>query len=277
MTVKKDDATGARYVELELELPGTPEQVWQAIATGPGISAWFAPTEVDERAGGAITFDFGPEMGGSTGVITAWEPPRRLAYEEREWMPGAPPVATEIHVETRAGGTCVMRMVHSLFTASDEWDDQLESFENGWPAFFEVLKGYLARFAGARCSQVRLTGRTTGPVDRAWGALAGALGLGELSEGGRAAASAPGAPALAGVVERLGGRGDHRDAVLRIEAPAPGFAMIGAFVWNEAAHVSLALYLYGEGAPAAAARDEPAWRAWMADHFPAVEGAPAAG
>jgi hypothetical protein len=65
--------------------------------------------------------------------------------------------------------------------------------------------------------------------------------------------------------------------VLRIEAPAPGFAMIGAFVWNEAAHVSLTLYLYGEGAAAAAAREEPAWRAWMAEHFPAAEGAPAAG
>jgi uncharacterized protein YndB with AHSA1/START domain len=143
MTVKRDATTGARTVELELEVPGTPEQVWHAIATGPGITAWFVPTEVDEREGGAITFDFGPEIGGSA-VVTAWEPPRRFAYEEREWMPGAPPVATEIHVEARGGGRCVMRMVHSLFTSSDEWDDQLEGFENGWPPFLHVLKGYLA-------------------------------------------------------------------------------------------------------------------------------------
>jgi len=278
MSVKIDPATGARFVEVQVEVSATPEQVWQAIATGPGISAWFTPTEVDEREGGEIRFDLGPEMGGSTGVITAWEPPRRFAYEEREWMPGAPPVATEIQVEDRGGGTCVMRMAHTLVASSDEWDDQLESFENGWPPFLRILQGYLAHFPGERCSQLRVAGQTDGPADRAWAALAGALGLGELSEGERAAASAAGAPALAGVVERLGGRGDHRDAVLRIDAPVPGYALIGAFIWNDAAHVGVTLYLYGEEAPAVAAREEPAWRAWMEERFPAAtEPAPAGG
>lgn len=28
-----------RSIELEIEVPGTPEQVWRAIATGPGISS----------------------------------------------------------------------------------------------------------------------------------------------------------------------------------------------------------------------------------------------
>ena len=44
MPVKKD-SSGRRYVQAEVEVPGTPEQVWQAIATGPGISSWFVPTE----------------------------------------------------------------------------------------------------------------------------------------------------------------------------------------------------------------------------------------
>ena len=39
-------------VEMRFELPGTPEQVWAAIATGNGISSWFVPTEVEERRGG---------------------------------------------------------------------------------------------------------------------------------------------------------------------------------------------------------------------------------
>ena len=43
------DADGRRSVQAEVEVPGTPEQVWQAIATGPGISSWFVPSEVDER------------------------------------------------------------------------------------------------------------------------------------------------------------------------------------------------------------------------------------
>jgi hypothetical protein len=34
MAMKKD-ASGRRFVEVEFELPGTPEQIWNAIATGP--------------------------------------------------------------------------------------------------------------------------------------------------------------------------------------------------------------------------------------------------
>ena len=44
MSVKKD-AFGRRSVTVEVEVPGTPEEVWQAIATGPGVSSWFVPTE----------------------------------------------------------------------------------------------------------------------------------------------------------------------------------------------------------------------------------------
>lgn len=42
----KIDASGRRSVQVEVEVPGTPEQVWQAIATGPGVSSWFVPTKV---------------------------------------------------------------------------------------------------------------------------------------------------------------------------------------------------------------------------------------
>src|SRR3712207_7585820 len=54
--------SGRRSVEAEVEVPGTPEEVWQAIATGPGISTWFVPTEVEERVGGTVTANFGPGM-----------------------------------------------------------------------------------------------------------------------------------------------------------------------------------------------------------------------
>ncbi len=45
MTTKKDPS-GRRFVEVAFDLPGTPEQIWNAIATGPGISSWFVPSEV---------------------------------------------------------------------------------------------------------------------------------------------------------------------------------------------------------------------------------------
>jgi uncharacterized protein YndB with AHSA1/START domain len=141
MPIKKD-GTGKRWVEMEFVAEATPEQVWQAMATGPGNTAWFTKTTIEERVGGEIRFDFGA-MGSSKGEVTNWEPPRRFGYIEREWSEGAPPVATEITITPHAGGTCVVRMVHSLFTSSDDWDDQMEGFENGWPAFFEVLRTYL--------------------------------------------------------------------------------------------------------------------------------------
>ena len=50
MSVKKE-ASGRRSIEVEVEVPGTPEEVWQAIATGPGISSWFVPAEFEERDG----------------------------------------------------------------------------------------------------------------------------------------------------------------------------------------------------------------------------------
>ena len=42
MSVKKEPS-GRRSIQVEVEVPGTPEEVWQAIATGPGISSWFVP------------------------------------------------------------------------------------------------------------------------------------------------------------------------------------------------------------------------------------------
>ena len=76
MSVKKE-ANGRRSVQVEVEVPGTPEQVWQAIATGPGVGAWFVPTEVDGRIGGTVTSHFGGGMD-SVATITEWDPPHRF-------------------------------------------------------------------------------------------------------------------------------------------------------------------------------------------------------
>ena len=61
MSVKKEPS-GRRSVQVEVEVPGTPEEVWRAIATGPGISAWFVPTRSEERQGGEVMSTFGPGM-----------------------------------------------------------------------------------------------------------------------------------------------------------------------------------------------------------------------
>lgn len=266
MSVKKDG--NRHYVEMETEVPGTPEQVWQTIATGPGISSWFVPTELEERVGGALTFHLGPGMD-SPGVVTGWEPPVRFAYEERDWNPGAPPCATECIVETRDGGTCVMRMVHSLFTDSDEWDDQLESFEGGWPSFFEILRYYAAHFQGLPCSSFRPMAYLDGTEEEAFTTLTRGIGFEGLQVGERRKASGPGVPPLAVTAERIGGGKYPYEMLLRVDEPAAGIAQLGAYTWGGKVHTALSVYLYGDGAAEAAARDEPRWTALFKELFPA--------
>ena len=77
MSVKKE-ASGRRSIQVEVEVPGTPEEVWQAIATGPGVSAWFVPTRCEEREGGQVVSNFGPGMD-VPATITTWQPPERFA------------------------------------------------------------------------------------------------------------------------------------------------------------------------------------------------------
>src|SRR6516165_3037617 len=99
MSVKKDRA-GRRSIQVEVEVPGAPEQVWQAIATGPGVTSWFVPTEIEERDGKPVTIvsHFGPGMVGRA-EVKAWEPPHRFAAECQGFGPNAPPLATEWIVE----------------------------------------------------------------------------------------------------------------------------------------------------------------------------------
>src|SRR5262249_43290596 len=98
MPVKKDPS-GHRSVQGEVELPGTPEEVWAAIATGQGMSSWFVPSTSDERVGGKTMNNFGPRME-SVGTIKAWNPPRNFVAETEE-EPGT--VATEWTVEAHGG------------------------------------------------------------------------------------------------------------------------------------------------------------------------------
>src|ERR1700685_3666176 len=115
MSVKKE-ASGRHSVQGEVEVPGTPEEVWQAIATGPGISSWFVPAEFEVRDGKpvAMKVTMGPGVE-STSAVTAWEPPQKWAAQSDGWMPGMPQIAHEWSVEARAGGICVVRIVQSLF------------------------------------------------------------------------------------------------------------------------------------------------------------------
>src|SRR5207245_157320 len=223
MSVKKEPS-GRRSIQVEVEVPGTPEEVWQAIATGPGISSWFVPTQFEEQGGKpvAVTMNFGPGME-SRAAVTAWDPPRMFAAQGEGWG-GSPPIATEWSVEARAGGVCLVRVMNSLFASTDDWDNQLEATEFGWPGFFRTLGIYLTHFRGQRSAIMQFVAGVAGTEAEAWETLIAALGLKGLSVGQRWTAPA-GVRALSGVAEY--GSQSAYAALLTNGKPAPRLAAVG--------------------------------------------------
>lgn len=270
MSVKKEPS-GRRSVRVEVEVPGTPEEVWAAIASGPGISSWFVPTRSDERQGGQVVCNFGPGMD-SQATITAWDAPRRFVAEGDLGMPGSPKVATEWTVEARAGGKCLVRVVHSLFASTDDWDNQLEGVESGWPLFFLILTQYLSRFKGQPCRAFYTMGFAPGPEADAWAKFAGPLGLGDAKPG-QAWHAPSGAPAMSGVVELVRDNEHHRHVLVRTDVPAPGIAVLTSCPMGDQSMLGLSSYFYGDKAAEVASRDEPGWQGWMKETLggPAAE------
>ena len=266
MSVKKE-ASGRRSIQVEVEVPGTPEEVWQAIATGPGISSWFVPAEIAEQGGKpvAMKLKFGPGMEPRS-ALTAWDPPRMFAAQGESWG-GAPPLASEWSVAARAGGTCIVRIVYSIFASTDEWDNQLEEAKAGFSGFLRTLTVYLTHFRGQRSVLSQFVVPVAGTEANAWETLTAALGVKGLSVGQRCTAPA-GVPALSGVLEYV--NQNPYDALLRIDKPGPGIAALGVFTvpGGDQTMVAMNFYMYGDQADATVASLTPLWQAWFQQRFP---------
>jgi uncharacterized protein YndB with AHSA1/START domain len=266
MAVKIDE-TGKRWVQVEVEVPGTPEQVWDAIATAQGVTSWFVPTEM--RDDGTIVSHFGPGMDSVAKRISE-ERPHRFAGESKGWKPGSPPLATEWIIEARSGGTCIVRVVHSLFASTDEWDDQLTGTESGWPSFFRVLKAYLTYFRGQYGATMQFMINSAQPAAPVWSAVTDALGLTGAAAGERRKAPT-GVPPFAGIIEFVGQEGPHKEQmVLRLDEPTRGLAHVYVMSMGPKSLVLMRVFLYGEQAAAAVARDEPLWNARLNELFKAT-------
>jgi uncharacterized protein YndB with AHSA1/START domain len=264
MSIKKE-TSGRRSVQAEVVVPGTPEEVWQAIATGPGISSWFVPTEFEESDGRpvAVTSNFGPGLVPRS-AVTAWDPPRMFAAQGESWG-GSPPIANEWSVEALAGGVCRVRVVNSLFASTDDWDNHLEATGHGWPGFFRTLQIYLTHFRGQRSALMQFVAPAAGDEADAWETLTTALGTKGLSVGQHWTAPA-GVPALSGVAEYVSE--SPPDALLRLDKPGPAVAALGAFNFGGQSMVALNFYHYGDHAAEVVARETPQWQAWVKKSFP---------
>ena len=166
----------------QAEVPATPDEVWAAIASGPGIDSWFmGHSEVQPGANGRVRTVFGeyaPELD-----VTAWDPARRFAYRSGE-APDGRFIAYEFLIEGRAGGSTVLRTVTSGFLPGDDWAEEFEAMTLGGEMYFRTLVEYLTYFAGRFAAPVTAFGPpgTTWSRDRAL--LCRALGLPETAQPG---------------------------------------------------------------------------------------------
>lgn len=253
-------------LEFSVEVPGTPEQVWHAIATAEGMSAWFLPTEMEERDGGSLHFSMGPEMG-SDGQITGWDPPRRIVYDEdlAALMGKAPdsvsPITSEFLVEARSGGTCVVRVTSSFFGSGAAWESEWwADMGPNWMPYFDNLRLYLREFAGQQATPLEVSVPHSCDADVLWKSVDSALGLGE--EG--ATVEVRGAT---GTVERIG----DRHALVRLTAPVPGMLSVWVFGVGEGEAIAgVRAYLFSTDAEEYVRREEPAWLAWLEELAPPV-------
>lgn len=247
--------TDDREIRLEVEVPGTPEEVWETIATGPGVQSWFVPAEVAGHEGGRVALEFAPGMV-EEGEVTAWEPPHRFAY-------GAPAegerrLAFEWLVEARAGGTCVVRLVNSGFGPGADWDAEYDGMQRGWAMFLQMLRLARTHFPGRPAAPVLASAQLANAPADAWPELLGALGMRDAEPGTRTSGEAGPQP-LAGTVEWTA----PQMRLLRLEAPARGLALLAAEPTVGGAYLSVWLYPREDGV------DGDAWRTWMAERFPA--------
>src|SRR5688500_3062621 len=185
----------------EIEVDATPEEVWNAIATGPGLDSWFmGRNEVEPGEGGTTKMELPGFAFEST--VTAWEPPTHLQLRSPEGPDGS------IHnfeytVESRGKGSTVVRWLHNGFLG-DNWEAEYEGLSEGDPMYFDKLAKYLTYFRGRIATPVNVFGPHVGDRERAWEVFRRGLGLpGPVALGDRVRLTPEGLPPLEGVVDYL--------------------------------------------------------------------------
>ncbi len=184
----------------EITIHATPDQVWEAISTGPGIDSWFmGSNQVEPREGGRTSLTMGDTTEEAT--VTAWEPAKRFAYRSDE-NPDGTFMAFEFLIERRGQGSTVVRFVHSGFLG-DNWEAEYDAISKGNGIYLRKLAAYLEHFPGrTSASNVFVLGPQVPDQERVWAAFKGALGLtGTVAEGDPVRLEVEGLTSVEGVVE----------------------------------------------------------------------------
>jgi uncharacterized protein YndB with AHSA1/START domain len=167
----------------EIVVSATPEQVWDAIATGPGVDSWFmGRNEIEPRVGGTARMTVGTLFTGES-TVTAWDPPHHFAYQSDKDDDGSF-MAFEFFVEGRGRGSTAVRLVHSGFLGGDDWESEYAALRAGDPLYLRSLGVYLTHFPGRKGTPIGVWAKPQPSEDAVWAGLKRGLTLtGTVREG----------------------------------------------------------------------------------------------
>jgi uncharacterized protein YndB with AHSA1/START domain len=237
----------------ETEVDATPEQVWEALATGPGWDSWFmGRNEIEQRPGGAVRWSIGDFT--ATSTVTTWDPPKRFVSTGDEGPDGSLH-KFDYQIEPREGGGSSIRYLHSGFLSGD-WETEYEAMSEGDPMYFQKLVEYVTYFSGRFATSVDAHGPEVADREQAMALFRTGLGLsGDVAVGDTVQLAPEGFPPTEGVVDCvsasfLGVR--TSDAMYR-------------FIYGFDHTVMVGHHLFSEGTDQEAA--ERAWASWLTRLF----------
>jgi uncharacterized protein YndB with AHSA1/START domain len=236
-------------VRKEIETEATPEEVWEAISTGPGLDSWFmGRNEVEPGEGGKLRMTLPAWTLEST--VTVWDPPKRLVTDTGEGEDGRLMVF-EYLIEGREGGSTILRFVHSGFLPGDDWETEYEALKRGDPMYIQKLAEYLKYFRGRTATPIDVYGPQVPDREQAWTRIRSGLGLrGAVADGDQVRLTPEGLPPIEGVVdyvspETLGVR--TSDGLYRFIYGLGGTVVLGHHVFADVDQQAT----------------ERAWQAWL--------------
>lgn len=229
------------------ELPATPEQVWAAVATGPGNLGWVFPMEIEPWEGGVVS------RGPCT--VTVWDPPRKFACRlDRD--DGFSHVL-EYHLKARDGGTTVLRTaIHRVHTGTvdDVWKTSVAATGEYTDFYHHTLEQYLRYFTGRPATFVQASGPAAATEENAFTMLRRGLGLSDdVAQGNQVRLTPTGLDPLDAVVDY------STPHFIGLRTADGLYRFFGGNAWGMP--VGLSLHLFADGVDQD--KTEHAWRVWL--------------
>jgi len=183
-----DQPTKEFTITQEADVDASPEETWEAIASGPGMDSWFmGRNEIEPQEGGRIALTVGDFT--LTAKVTAWEPPTHFSSRS-DPTPDGVFHQFDYRIDGRGPSASTIRYEHSGMLTGD-WEAEYEAMQRGDPVYFEKLTEYLRFFRGRFATPVNAYGPEVAAPDLAMAMYRHALGIDPAAVVGDAVRFAP--------------------------------------------------------------------------------------